>query len=401
MGYSQPTPIQEKAIPLGLDGKDVIGLAQTGSGKTAAFALPILQHLLTEQRAFFAVAIAPTRELAIQISETFEALGAQIGLKVAVLVGGIDLMTQSLMIAKKPHILIATPGRLVDHLENTKGFNLKNLRFLVLDEADRLLDMDFGAELDKILAVIPRERTTFMFSATMTTKVQKLQRASLRDPVRVEVSTKFSTVASLHQTYLFIPAKYKDCYLTYVVNELTSNSMIIFVSTCNTAQKLAFMLRNLGFQAVPIHGQMPQPDRLGALNKFKAGSKKILIATDVASRGLDIPTVDAVLNYDVPSNPKDYIHRVGRTARAGRSGKAVTFVTQYDVELYQKIEEALGKKLAEFPISSKDAVMVFHERVMESQRFATMQIKELERGSEQKRPSGPRKKEFFKKKKSQ
>lgn len=228
-----PTIVKkEKNYPAG---KDIIGLAETGSGKTAAFAVPILQALLENPQRYFALILTPTRELAFQISEQFEALGkwhlgynrwteevlqgninpslfdpgSTIGVKCAVIVGGMDMMSQSLILAKKPHILIATPGRLVDHLENTKGFNLRSLKFLVMDEADRILNMDFEVEVDKILRVIPRERRTLLFSATMTKKVQKLQRASLRNPVKVEVSTKYQTVEKLQQYYLFIPTKFK------------------------------------------------------------------------------------------------------------------------------------------------------------------------------------------------
>lgn len=375
VGYTLPTPIQAKAIPLGLQHKDVIGLAQTGSGKTAAFALPILNHLLSEQQPFFACVLAPTRELAIQIGETFDALGVDIGLKTAILVGGVDSVAQAIAISKKPHVLIATPGRLIDHLENTKGFNLKNLRFLILDEADRLLDMDFGVEIDKILKAIPRERTTFLFSATMTSKVAKLQRASLQNPAKVEVSTKYQTVESLVQSYLFVPAKYKECYLVHLLSELTGSTMIVFVSTCNTVQKLTLILRNLGIESAPIHGQLNQHERLNSLNKFKTASRSVLIATDVASRGLDIPSVDVVINFDVPSNSKDYIHRVGRTARAGRSGKSITIVSQYDVEQYQKIEESIGKKLDEYALD-KDLGLTYYERVCEAQRLAVMELKE-------------------------
>lgn len=333
------------------------------------------------------------RELAFQISEQFEALGASIGVRCAVIIGGVgmcggcrilserretggltlayqhvcaDMVDQAIALSKKPHIVVATPGRIVDHLENTKGFNLRNLRYLVcahvcvpgptlqnaltvdarcllrsqiLDEADRLLDMDFETDIDKIISVIPRDRHTYLFSATMTSKVAKLQRASLTNPARVEVSKKYQTVRGLIQQYIFIPAKYKDCYLAFILNELAGNSVMVFTSTCDHTQRLSIMLRHLGFPAIPLHGKMSQPKRLGALNKFKSGDRAILIATDVASRGLDIPSVDVVLNFDIPTHSKDYIHRVGRTARAGRSGRAVTLVTQYDVELFQRIEQ--------------------------------------------------------------
>lgn len=195
-----------------------------------------------------------------------------------------DMVAQSLQLAKKPHILIATPGRLVDHLENTKGFNLKAIKYLVMDEADRILNMDFEVELDKILKVIPRERHTFLFSATMTKKVKKLQRASLKEPVKIEVSNKYQTVEKLQQYYVFIPVKFKDVYLVHILNELAGNSFMIFCSTCNNTVRTALMLRALGMGAVPLHGQMSQNKRLAALNKFKGKNRSILISTDVASR---------------------------------------------------------------------------------------------------------------------
>eukprot|EP00640_Fibrocapsa_japonica_P001822 CAMPEP_0113937714 /NCGR_PEP_ID=MMETSP1339-20121228/4275_1 /TAXON_ID=94617 /ORGANISM="Fibrocapsa japonica" /LENGTH=444 /DNA_ID=CAMNT_0000940585 /DNA_START=38 /DNA_END=1372 /DNA_ORIENTATION=+ /assembly_acc=CAM_ASM_000762 len=379
LGWKAPTGIQTASIPVTIKGRDVIGLAETGSGKTGAFAIPILQALLKTPKRLFAVVLAPTRELAFQINEVFDALGSTIGLKTVCIVGGVDMMSQAVALAKKPHVVIATPGRLVDHLENTKGFNLNTVKFLVLDEADRMLSMDFEEEINKILQVIPRDRRTLLFSATMTSKVVKLQRASLTNPIKVEVSSKFSTPVSLVQQYLFIPAKYKDCYLAYVLNEFAGQTALVFVSTCNAAQRVALLLRNLGFQAICLHGQMSQPKRLGALNKFKSGARPILVATDVASRGLDIPSVDLVLNFDIPSHGKDYIHRVGRTARAGRSGRSIAFVTQYDVEVYQRLEAMLGKQLPAYPCE-EDMVLVMLERVSEAQRLANREMREAGAG---------------------
>lgn len=241
----------------------------------------------------------------------------------------------------------------------------------------RILNMDFEDDIDKMLKVIPKDRVTYLYSATMTKKVAKLQRASLKDPIRIEVSGKYQTVEQLQQYYLFLPNKFKDVYLVYVLNELAGNSFIIFCSTCAGVQRAAFMLRNLGLAAIPLHGQMSQAKRLGSLNKFKAQARSILIATDVASRGLDIPHVDVVINYDIPTHSKDYIHRVGRTARAGRSGKSITFVTQYDVELYQRIEFLIGKKLPLYK-TQDDEVMILQERVAEAQRLSKMQLKEQE-----------------------
>ncbi|KAK4542547.1 ribosomal RNA processing protein [Oleoguttula mirabilis] len=375
LGYKTPTAIQTESIPIALSGKDIIGLAETGSGKTAAFALPILQALLEKPQAMFGLVLAPTRELAYQISQQFEALGSLISVKCAVIVGGMDMVPQAIALAKKPHIVVATPGRLMDHLENTKGFSLRQLKYLVMDEADRLLDLDFGPILDKILQVLPRERRTMLFSATMSTKLDNLTRAALQNPVRVSISSSsYQTVKNLMQRYVFIPHKFKDIYLIYLLHEFAGQSCILFTRTVNETQRLAFLLRALGRSAIPLHGQMNQSARLGALNKFRGGSRDILVATDVAARGLDIPSVDLVLNFDLPPDSKTYVHRVGRTARAGKSGVAISIVTQYDIEIFQRIEKALGKKLDEQP-TERDEVMVFAQRVGDAQRVAITEMK--------------------------
>ncbi|KAJ9261963.1 hypothetical protein DTO212C5_8119 [Paecilomyces variotii] len=377
LGYKAPTAIQAEAIPLALQGRDLIGLAETGSGKTAAFALPILQALMEKPQSLFGLVLAPTRELAYQISQSFEALGSTIAVRSAVIVGGMDMVPQAIALGKKPHIIVATPGRLMDHLENTKGFSLRSLKYLVMDEADRLLDMDFGPILDKILKALPRERRTYLFSATMSSKVESLQRASLQNPLRVSISSnKYQTVSTLLQSFLFRPHKHKDIYLVYLLNEFAGQSAIIFTRTVNETQRIAILLRALGFGAIPLHGQLSQSARLGALGKFRSRSRDILVATDVAARGLDIPSVDVVLNYDLPPDSKTYIHRVGRTARAGKSGHAISLVTQYDIELWLRIEKALGKKLSEYE-AEKDEVMVLADRVAEAQRQAITEMKDL------------------------
>jgi len=389
VGWKKPSKIQAEAIPVALTGSDVIGLAETGSGKTGSFVLPILQALLENPQRLFACILTPTRELAFQISEQVEALGVSIGIKCATIVGGMDMVSQAIVLAKKPHVIVATPGRLVDHLENTKGFNMKQLKFLVMDEADRILNQDFEIELNKILRCIPTDRRSMLFSATMTKKVAKLQRASLKDPVKVEVSGSFQTVEKLLQYYLFIPQKFKELYLVHILNEMAGNTFMIFCSTCSATLRLALMLRGLGFTAIPLNGQMNQNKRLASLNKFKSKSRSILLATDVASRGLDIPHVDIVINFDIPTHSKDYIHRVGRTARAGRAGRAVTFVSQYDVELFQRIEQLLGKKLPLYP-SVEEEVMLLGERVAEALRLAKTEMKELDdkKGSKGKKRKG-------------
>ncbi|KAF2137517.1 uncharacterized protein K452DRAFT_301906 [Aplosporella prunicola CBS 121167] len=381
LGFKHATPIQAEAIPLALQGRDLIGLAETGSGKTAAFALPILQDLMEKQQKLFGLILAPTRELAYQISQQFEALGSLIGVKCAVLVGGMDMTPQQIALGKNPHIVVATPGRLLDHLENTKGFSLRALRYLVMDEADRLLDLDFGPILDKILKVLPKEgRKTYLFSATMSSKVESLQRASLSNPLRVAISSSsHQTVSTLLQNYIFIPHKHKDLYLVHLLSDMLGHPTIIFTRTVNETQRIAILLRTLGFGAIPLHGQLSQSARLGALNKFKAKARDILVATDVAARGLDIPSVSYVVNFDLPPDSKTYVHRVGRTARAGKSGKAISLVTQYDVEIWLRIETALGKKLAE-ELVQKDEVMVLSERVGEAQRVAVREMKDLHEG---------------------
>uniref|UniRef100_M8BK78 DEAD-box ATP-dependent RNA helicase 10 n=1 Tax=Aegilops tauschii TaxID=37682 RepID=M8BK78_AEGTA len=425
MGWKQPTKIQAGAIPHALQGRDVIGLGQTGSGKTGAFALPIIQALLEHRQPFFACIMSPTRELAIQIAEQFEALGSAIGLVCSVynsmkfsifycikmslgdhaitysnqvfitsyetielresfsveifslfqLVGGVDRMQQVLSIAKRPHIVVGTPGRLLDHLKDTKGFSLTKVKYLVLDEADKLLNLEFKESLDDILKVIPKERRTYLFSATMTKKVSKLQRACLRNPVKVEVSSKYSTVDTLKQEWYFVPADYKDCYLVHVLNELPGSMIMIFVRTCESTRLLALTLRNLGFKALSISGQMSQDKRLGALNKFKAKDFNILICTDVASRGLDIQGVDVVMNYDIPMNSKDYVHRVGRTARAGQSGYAVSFVNQYEAEWFKLIEQLLGREIPDRKVDM-DEILILREHISDSKRIALTKLRE-------------------------
>ncbi|KAK3148538.1 hypothetical protein QOZ80_3BG0296300 [Eleusine coracana subsp. coracana] len=378
MQWKQPTRIQAETIPHALEGRDLIALAQTGSGKTGAFALPILEALLEKRdtnQSFFACVLSPTRELAIQIAEQFEALGSAIGLRCAVLVGGVDRMQQVLALGKRPHIVVGTPGRLLDHLTDTKGFSLSKIKYLVLDEADKLLNVEFEKALDDILKEIPKERRTFLFSATMTKKVNKLQRACLRNPVKVEAASKYSTVDTLKQVFYFVPADYKDCYLVHLLNEKQGGMFMIFVRTCESTRLLALLLRNLGFKAISISGQMSQDKRLGALNRFKAKDCNIIICTDVASRGLDIQGVNVVINYDIPMNSKDYVHRVGRTARAGQSGFAASLVNQYEAQWFVQIEKLLGKKIDQCKVD-REEVMILREPISDAKRLALTKMKE-------------------------
>ncbi|ETW76217.1 hypothetical protein HETIRDRAFT_126124 [Heterobasidion irregulare TC 32-1] len=363
MKFKTPTPIQAQSIPHALEGRDIVGIPSTGSGKTAAFALPILQKPQSQPQGLFAC--------------QFEALGSAMGARCAVVIGGMDIESQKIALAKKPHVVVATLGRLQDIMESMKGFRLRSLKFLVLDETDRLLDMDFGLD-------IPTERTTYLFSATMSTKVATLQRASLSDLVRVEFSRKYQTVSLLLQYYLLAPLNQKDAYLIHLANSLAQNSIIVYTHTLRDTQRLAIMLRILGFSVIPIHVQLSQSQMLSSLGQFKAVNRKISVATDVASRDLDMPAVDIVINFDVPFHSKDHIHRVGRTPRAGRSGKSITLVTQYDIELVKCIEYVIGVEMEPWP-TDKDEVALLRERVDEASRAITVELKDQARGGNKKK----------------
>ena len=374
LNFVKPTPIQCRAIPPALQGHDIIGLAQTGSGKTAAFAIPILNNLWHDQQPYYACVLAPTRELAQQIKETFDSLGSLMGVRTVCVVGGMNMMDQARDLMRKPHVIVATPGRLMDHLENTRGFSLRKLKYLVMDEADRLLDMDFGPALDKILKVIPSQgRVTYLFSATMTSKVERLQRASLTNPVKCAVSHTYQTVDTLVQTLMVVPSGLKNTYLIYLLNEFIGKSIIVFTRTKANAERIAGLANLLEFSATALHGDLNQNQRTGALDLFKAKKRTILVATDVAARGLDIPSVDIVINYDIPVDSKSYIHRVGRTARAGRSGKSISLVSQYDLELILRIEDVLGKKLPKENVD-KDIILSLRDSVDKANGEVVMEL---------------------------
>ncbi|XP_017529984.3 probable ATP-dependent RNA helicase DDX49 isoform X1 [Manis javanica] len=351
LGLKQPTPVQLGCIPVILEGRDCLGCAKTGSGKTAAFVLPILQKLSEDPYGIFCLVLTPTRELAYQIAEQFRVLGKPLGLKDCIIVGGMDMVTQALELSRKPHVVIATPGRLADHLRSSSTFSIKKIHFLVMDEADRLLEQgctDFTVDLEAILAAVPARRQTLLFSATLTDTLRELRGLAANQPFFWEAQAPVRTVEQLDQRYLLVPEKVKDAYLVHLIQNFQDEhedwSIIIFTNTCKTCQILCMLLRKFNFPAVALHSMMKQKERFAALAKFKSSICRILIATDVASRGLDIPTVQVVINHNTPGLPKIYIHRVGRTARAGRQGQAITLVTQYDIHLVHAIEEQISPK---------------------------------------------------------
>ena len=329
----------------------------------------------------FGLILAPTRELANQIKKHVEGLGSIINVRCVEITGGTPIVDQAKALQKSPHVVVATPGRLVDHLENTKGFHLRNLKYLVFDEADKLLDLNFSDAINKILKVLPRERRTHLFSATLSDKVGSLQRASLRNPVKVSASsTGVKTVKDLVQRWVLTPAARKDLYLVHILRDrFADKKAIVFARTIAKTQELALLLRALGFSAVPMHGDLRQSARNAALARFISGDRSILVATDVAARGLDIRAVDLVLNYDVPDSSDTYVHRVGRTARAGKAGQAVSLVTQFDAEVWLRLEAYLGGEVPKMELG--EDVMVLADSVGEAQVEAKRKLKEaLEKG---------------------
>jgi len=354
LGMVTPTTVQRGCIPAVLGGKDVVGVAETGSGKTAAFALPILQRLARDPYGVFALVLTPTRELAIQLEDQFKALGAGMSLKTLVVIGGLDMQMQAKQLARRPHVVIATPGRLSQlfELDDTLGKGFSRAAFLVLDEADRVLEPSFEAELTNILTYLPAKRQTLLFSATMTRALLTLRNQLLKDAFYFETheeSSKLHTAGpNLREEYLLVPAKVKEVYLFFLLQKLEEfkvRSAIIFSSTCRGCALLSALLSELSIQCTALHSHLPQRRRMASLDRFRNGIVPILLATDVASRGLDIPTVDLVVNFDLPLLARDYVHRVGRTARAGRRGWTLSFVSQYDVELVNTIEDLTGKKM--------------------------------------------------------
>lgn len=361
MAIKRPTGIQKGCIPEILKGRDCIGGSRTGSGKTVAFAVPILQKWSEDPSAIFGVVLTPTRELALQIYEQFRAIAAPQSLKVILITGGSDMRPQAIALGQRPHIIIATPGRLADHIR-TSGEDticgLRRVRYIVLDEADRLLHASGPGsmlpDVEECLSVLPppTERQTLLFTATMTPEVRALQHMPQKpgkQPVFVcEVDTQMLAIpATLSQKHIQIPVTHKEHYLhVFLLTEANAGkTVIIFCNRTSTADFLHHMLRLLEHRVTSLHSKLPQRQRIDNLARFRASAARILIATDVAARGLDIPEVSLVVNYDIPRDPDDYIHRVGRTARAGRKGEAVTLVGQRDVELVLAIEKRVGREM--------------------------------------------------------
>jgi ATP-dependent RNA helicase DeaD len=345
LGYEAPTPIQVRTIPPLLAGRDVIAQAQTGTGKTAAFGLPIIERVDPAVRSPQALVLAPTRELAVQVAEAIHRLGRHRRISVLPIYGGQSIVRQLRALRHGAQVIVGTPGRILDHLRR-ETVSLAGVRFLVLDEADRMLDMGFIEDVEYILEHVPAERQTALFSATLPAPVAALGRRYMREPERIRTETETATVPQIRQIAYEVSSRNKLDSLTRVLDAEDPASAIIFCRTKREVDEIAESLQARGYLAEPIHGDLSQRERDAALARFRQGQVELLIATDVAARGLDIPDVTHVINYDIPMDPESYIHRIGRTGRAGREGEAVTLVEPRERRQLYSIEKLIGRKLA-------------------------------------------------------
>ena len=321
--FTIPTPIQAQAIPIVTAGKDLIGIAQTGTGKTLAFGLPILQHFLESKTAGRALILLPTRELALQVEEALQGMARQFKLRSAVLIGGAPIRQQWAQLRANPDLIVATPGRLIDHLKNG-AVDLRSVDTLVLDEADRMLDMGFAPQIDQIVSAIPRERQTLLFSATMPAAIEKMAQEYMIDPQRVEIEKAGTSAENITQELFVVPQEAKNDLLAQVLYE-TTGPVLVFTRTRSRARRVCKEVNGWDIRAAEIHADRTLVQRRAALDGFKSGKFRVLIATDIAARGIDVKNIEVVVNYDLPDSADDYIHRIGRTARAGASGKAISF----------------------------------------------------------------------------
>jgi ATP-dependent RNA helicase RhlE len=333
-----PTPIQAQAIPVAISGKDVMGIAQTGTGKTLAFGIPMLERI-TQDKTRQGLVILPTRELALQVNESLMRIGRSLGFRTAVLIGGDSMDRQKRALRANPHIIIATPGRLNDHL-GQKTVTLARVSILVLDEADHMLDMGFAPQIERIVAHVPKERQTMLFSATMPPEVTRLATSYMQLPIRIEVAPPGTAVDKIVQELIFVPHMEKPDLLEKLLQEC-GGSVLVFTRTKYIAKRIAQTLKNHSFSAAEIHSNRSLAQRREALDGFKTGRYRILVATDIAARGIDVSGIEVVINYDLPEKPEDYVHRIGRTARAGRDGRAISFATPDQRGMVQRIERLM------------------------------------------------------------
>ncbi|NOY88170.1 MAG: DEAD/DEAH box helicase [FCB group bacterium] len=343
LNFKNPTPIQKESIPVGIQGNDIIAIAQTGSGKTIAYGIPMLQRLSKIKKGAGLV-LVPTRELAIQVEESLQAISCSIHIRSAVLIGGASMSLQRIALKKNPRIIIATPGRLMDHIER-RTVNLSNIEVFILDEADRMLDMGFAPNIKKIMKSIPDKRQTMLFSATMPKEIEAIAEKLMEDPTRIEIDRSGATPAEISHEMFFIKNQDKKLLLAVQLKKC-SGRVLVFTRTKRMATILTRKVKNMGFAAAEIHSNRSQEQRRHALEGFKRGRYQILIATDIAARGIDVSEIELVVNYDMPANSEDYVHRIGRTGRAGKTGHAISFANTSQKGSIRNLEKFMKTKLA-------------------------------------------------------
>ncbi len=347
LAFKNPTPIQARAIPAANEGADLIGIAQTGTGKTLAFSLPMLQRLSTTKGR--GLILLPTRELAIQVEETLQKIGRSFGLRVAILIGGASMNTQIAAVKRNPHVIVATPGRLIDHLEH-RTLRLDTVKVLVLDEADRMLDMGFAPQINKILAAVPKDRQTLLFSATMPQAIAAIAARHMKLPVRVEIARSGTTAERVTQELFVVAKNDKIRLLEKLLSEYSRESVLVFSRTKHGAKKITRAVKAMHHSAAEIHSNRSLSQRREALDGFKSGKYRILIATDIAARGIDVTGIGVVVNFDLPGQAEDYVHRIGRTGRAGRPGRAISFASPDQMRDVKDIERLIRLKLPQRPL---------------------------------------------------
>ncbi|HSX24523.1 MAG TPA: DEAD/DEAH box helicase [Candidatus Andersenbacteria bacterium] len=364
--FTVPTPIQEQAIPVAVTGKDVIGIAQTGTGKTLAFSLPMLQQLAATKKQ--GLVILPTRELAIQVEEAITKIGHSFGIRTAVLIGGASMFHQITSLKRNPHVIIGTPGRINDHLEQKK-VSLAHVGVLVLDEADRMLDMGFAPQINEILRHVPKERQTMLFSATMPPEIVSIASRYMKTPVRIEVARAGSVSQQVDQELFLVSRDQKDRLLDKLLEEF-KGTVLVFSRTKYGAKKICRAIKHMGHSAAEIHSNLSLSQRRRSLAGFKSGDYRVLVATDIAARGIDVTNIELVVNYDLPENADDYVHRVGRTGRAGLKGKAVTFITpdqRYKIRAIERLVQS-QLRLSPLPELPKARAVTSHNMFIEDDR---------------------------------
>jgi ATP-dependent RNA helicase RhlE len=352
-GYTEPTPIQRDAIPKVLQGRDIIGLAQTGTGKTAAFTLPILQRLIGGPRRTRVLVLTPTRELAAQVEASFAKYAKHAAISVIPVYGGVPIEPQERALRAGVDVVVATPGRLLDHLDR-QNVSFDALEFLVLDEADRMLDMGFAPQINRIVAQLPRYRQTLLFSATMPAEVEALSRKYLRKPIVIQVGRRSEAASTVTHAVYPVPRERKSALLIELLRNDQMDSVLIFTRTKHGADRVVRHLDRAGIAAIALHADKSQSQRTRALESFKSGEARILVATDIAQRGLDVSGISHVINYDVPQQPEDYVHRIGRTGRAAQTGDAFTFMSADEIAMVRTIERMLGQPIPRISVPGYD-----------------------------------------------